>query len=166
MQPSGRTRIVRRYRLATETKRGGKAVRKSQRPSIWRKVVHSRVESCLCVDLLHNLASDLVGCDHQPSAPFLETASFQNVRILPEPLPPTEPYAVRQVLEPVNEARTGRIPPIKFISRTGLDCLANSRTQASAKAECRVTEKRDGLFRRESSHAIRQGQRSPGCADR
>src|SRR4029077_7143921 len=104
------------------------------RPSPWRKVVQSRVESCLCVDLLHNLASDLAGCGHQPLAQFVEMAAFQNVWIWPEPLPPTETYAVRQVPGPVNEARTGRIPPIGLIPRTGPDCLANSRTRASAKA--------------------------------
>jgi hypothetical protein len=61
-------------------------------------VVQSRVESCVCVDLLHNLASELAGCGHQPLAQFVEMAAFQNVWIRPEPLLPTETYAIRQVL--------------------------------------------------------------------
>ena len=128
------------------------------------RVVHSRVEICLCVDLLHNLASDLPGCGHQPLAQFVEMAAFQHMWIWPEPLPPTETYAVRQVPGSVNKARTGRIPAIGFISRTGPDCLANSCKPASGKAECRASEKRDGLFRREPSHAG-TGPRSCGCAD-
>lgn len=131
----------------------------------WHRVVQSRVEGCLCVDLLHNLASDLDGCGHQPLAQSVEMAAFQNAWIWPEPLPLTETCPVRQVLVPVNEARTGAIPPIGFIPRSGPDCLANSRTQASGKAECRVSERRDGLCRRETSHASCQGPRSPGCAD-
>jgi hypothetical protein len=46
----------------------------------------ARLESCLCVDLLHNLASDLAGCRHQPLAQLVLMAAFQNVWIRPEPL--------------------------------------------------------------------------------
>jgi hypothetical protein len=66
---------------------------------------------------------------------------------------------------PFSEARTGRIPSIGFTRRTGPDSLANSCTQASRKAECRVSDKRDGLYRRETNHASRQCPRAPRCAD-
>jgi hypothetical protein len=42
--------------------------------------------------------------------------------------------------------RTDRTAPIGLIPRAGPDCLANSCTQASGNAECRDSEKRDGLF--------------------
>ncbi len=62
------------------------------------RAVQSRVENCFCVDVLHNLASDLAGCSHQPLAPFVEMVAFHNVRIWPEPLPPPETSAVRRVV--------------------------------------------------------------------
>ena len=80
------------------------------------RMVQSRVEICFCVDLLHNLASELAGRGHQSLAQFVEMAAFQNVWIWPEPLPPTETYAVRQFLAPANAASIGRISPIGFIS--------------------------------------------------
>jgi hypothetical protein len=68
--------------------------------------------------MLHNLASNLAECGHQPLAQFLEIVAFHNVWIWPDPLPPTETSAVRRVLRPANEATTGTIPPIGFISRS------------------------------------------------
>jgi hypothetical protein len=43
------------------------------------RMVQSRVEICFCVDMLHNLASELAGRAHQPLAQFVEMAAFQSV---------------------------------------------------------------------------------------
>jgi hypothetical protein len=45
------------------------------------RLVQSRVEICFCVDLLHNLASELAGRGHQPLAQFLVMAARQKVWI-------------------------------------------------------------------------------------
>jgi hypothetical protein len=40
------------------------------------------VESCLCGDVLHNLANNLAECGHQPLVQFVATAAYQNVRMI------------------------------------------------------------------------------------
>jgi hypothetical protein len=103
-------------------------------------------ESCLCLELLHNLVSNLAERRHQPSAHFVELADLHHVSMRPEPLPTTETRAVPQVLEPVDEARIGAIPPIEFIPRAGPDCLAIPCSQEFAKHQCRASESRGGPF--------------------
>lgn len=67
---------------------------------LWDRMIESRVESRLCVDLLLNLALDFCGdsCRGVPVR-FAEISLFNNVWKWPSPLPPSEAHAVRKVLE-------------------------------------------------------------------
>ena len=58
------------------------------------------MESHLCVDLLINLASYFSGsCDNSPLPKFVEISAFDQILNWPRPLPPSEAFAVRQILD-------------------------------------------------------------------
>ena len=67
---------------------------------LWDRMINSRVKSRQCVDLMLNLARDF--CEdswHGGPVDFAEISVFENVWSWPNPLRPSEAYAVRQVLE-------------------------------------------------------------------